>query len=77
MSLWGHLGKWLSSDEPTEVTPVFGTGREAKIVVKRPSEKPGGTHGPEAEDAYGGVQSAAGGVTLWGQVLLDASPDIR
>ncbi|MBS1586640.1 MAG: hypothetical protein JSS82_13985, partial [Bacteroidetes bacterium] len=44
-----------------EVTPVFWTGRDAKIVVKRPSQKPGDTHGPEAEDTCGGVQSAGGG----------------
>jgi|CXWL01.1.fsa_nt_gi hypothetical protein len=45
----------------TEVTPVFWTGRDAKIVVERPTQKPGETHGPEAEDTCGGVQSAGGG----------------
>ena len=45
----------------TEVTPVCWTGREAKIVVERPTHKPGETDGSEAEDTCGGVQSASGG----------------
>ncbi|NGZ09354.1 MAG: hypothetical protein CV088_08195, partial [Nitrospira sp. LK70] len=43
-----------------EVTPVFWTGREAKIVVERPSQKSGGTDGAETKDAWGGVQSTSG-----------------
>ncbi|MDF0650270.1 MAG: hypothetical protein P0121_02230 [Nitrospira sp.] len=43
-----------------EVTPVFWTGREAKIVVERPSQKSGDTDGAETKDAWGGVQSTSG-----------------
>ncbi|BFU92187.1 MAG: hypothetical protein NTAFB01_33740 [Nitrospira sp.] len=48
---------WLGT---LEVTPIFWTGREAKIVVERPTQKPGETHDSEAEDTCGGVQSAGG-----------------
>jgi hypothetical protein len=56
-----------------EATPVSETGHNAKIiVVERPTQKPGETHGSEAENTYEGVQSA-GGTIIGVRTLIELS----
>jgi hypothetical protein len=50
----------MQSEGALKLPPFFWTGRDAKIVVERPTQKPGETHGSEGEDTCGGVQNASG-----------------